>query len=165
MPKNPKHRTDIGFRESCKVVDKELVQEKYNTTVSKENVKTVLEKYNDYVFKGLLEHGEFDLPYIGQLRIRKHKKTPRINKSTGKLNLKSVVVDWKATKEHGKRILRSNSHTNGYVYRIYWKKDKTLKNCTLYNFRACRTLSRALADYIFNKNKDYPIKSTSSIYY
>nr|DAQ64950.1 MAG TPA: hypothetical protein [Bacteriophage sp.] len=33
-----------------------------------------------------------------------------------------MSVDYKSSKEEGKRIYHLNEHSNGYKYRLYWSK-------------------------------------------
>nr|DAY15100.1 MAG TPA: hypothetical protein [Caudoviricetes sp.] len=57
----------------------------------------------------------FKMPYgLGFIQIGKYK--PKTY--TGK----SLSVDFKASKEFGKRIYHLNEHSDGYKFRLHWSK-------------------------------------------
>lgn len=90
----------------------------------------------------------FKMPYgLGFIQIGKYK--PK------QLTDKSLSVDYKASKEYGKRILHLNEHSDGYKYRLYWSKiPRTFPDRYKYQLSLVRQNKRKLAQLIFNKH-DY----------
>jgi len=105
----------------------------------------------------------YSLPHLGfEVVLKKDKRKPRI--VNGKL-INNIPVDWKATNElwnknpeskKKKLLVRyRNSHTSGYIFRIYFKKFKcNLKNRSLYKFQPNRKFKRQLSARIKDPNKD-----------
>lgn len=103
-------------------------------------------KIVDYI---LLDAGEFELPYrLGSIRIQKKKM---------KLKKESMKVDWKTTRELGKRVYHLNDHSDNYRYKWYWKKSNAIvQNKSLYSFTASRANKRELAKLIMTDSRiDY----------
>lgn len=68
---------------------------------------------------------------------------------------KSLSVDYKASKEEGKRIYHLNEHSDGYKYRLYWSKQPyTFADRYKYQLILTRANKRYLAQLIFAHN-DY----------
>jgi len=112
----------------------------------------------------VIEHNIiFYMPILElELFIKKDKRKPKI--VNGKL-VNNIPIDWKATNElwekdseaKEKKILvrYNNSHTSGYVFRIYCKKFKSkVKKKNLYKFKPSRNFQRSLSKRIKDPNKD-----------
>lgn len=103
------------------------------------------ESFRDYV----LETGEkAKFPYgFGEFSINKKKrKTMKVIDGKEYINL---PLDWKKTKEKGKKIYNFNYHTEGYFFGWLWfKKAARIKNCDLWYFKPSRVTSRLLAHYL-----------------
>lgn len=70
-------------------------------------------------------------------------------------NSKSLSIDFKSTRELGKKIYHLNEHSNGYKYRLYWSKQPwTFADRYRYQLCFLRPNKRRLAQLIFN-NQDY----------
>lgn len=68
---------------------------------------------------------------------------------------KSLSVDYKASKEYGKRIYHLNEHCGGYKFRLFWSKQPyTFSDRYKYQLVFVRANKRRLAQLIFN-HKDY----------
>ena len=68
---------------------------------------------------------------------------------------KSLSVDYKASKEYGKRIYHLNEHSGGYKFRLFWSKQPyTFSDRYKYQLVFVRANKRRLAQLIFN-HKDY----------
>lgn len=68
---------------------------------------------------------------------------------------KSLSVDYKSSKEEGKRIYHLNEHSDGYKFRLYWSKQPyTFADRYKYQLTLTRANKRRLAQLIFNHN-DY----------
>ena len=71
------------------------------------------------------------------------------------LTQKSLSIDYKATREYGKKIYHLNEHSDGYKYRLYWSKiPQTFPDRYKYQLSFVRQNKRRLAKLIFDK-KDY----------
>ena len=109
----------------------------------------VLEEMCKVILEHVLNRSEgFKMPYgLGYIQICKY--MPK------QLDSKSLSVDYKASKEYGKRIYHLNEHSNGNKYRLYWSKiPKTFPQRYKYTLGLIRQNKRKLAQLIFNK-KDY----------
>ena len=68
-------------------------------------------------------------------------------------------VDFKLSKEYGKRIVHTNEHTNGFKFKFHWDKHTCIViNKNKYNFVATRANKRRLAYLLKEENKDYSQK-------
>ena len=71
-------------------------------------------------------------------------------------NLKSMPMDWKASKETGKQVRLFNTHSSGYSYSFFWsKKYCTVKHKNNYIFKPTRSNSRRVAKLVKEKENDY----------
>ena len=71
------------------------------------------------------------------------------------LTPKSLSIDYKATREYGKKIYHLNEHSDGYKYRLYWSRiPQTFPDRYKYQLSFVRQNKRRLAKLIFDK-KDY----------
>lgn len=117
--------------------------------VSYVRFKRILDSFNHLLILNLLESSEpFKMPYgLGFICIVKYK--PKT------FTEKSLSVDYKATKEYGKRIYHLNEHSDGYKYRLYWSKTpRTFPDRYRYQLSLVRANKRHLAQLIFQKH-DY----------
>ena len=91
--------------------------------------------------KVIAESEEVNLPLLGSLRIKKKQQYIDIDDPS-----RYVSIDWKATKECGKRVLHLNEDRNGYYYRFLWNKDtQKIRNKSIYKFVTTRNNKRTLA--------------------
>lgn len=124
----------------------------------------ILNAFNSGIIDLVIEHNFiFYIPFLGlELFIKKDKRKPRI--VNGKL-VNNIPVDWKATNALWKRdeeakekkllVRYNNSHTSGYVFRIYCKKFKSkIRNKNIYKFKPSRKFQRTLSARIKDPNKD-----------
>jgi hypothetical protein len=155
-----KIQSDYGMKDYYKYYrennpDSEVSRAKFNKIIS-----TV----NEEIIEMMLNDGfEYKLPHINAtLTIRKDKRKPTIK--NGKV-INPSPVDWVKTKKlweeepdtKEKKILvrHTNSHTSGYVFRIYLKKfGASIKNRSYYKFKPTRKFQRALGARINDDNKD-----------
>jgi hypothetical protein len=133
----------------------EVTRVKYNKIISQINEEIINMMLN--------ESFEYKLPHINAtLTIRKDKRKPTIK--DGKV-VNSSPVDWVTTKklweedpetkEKGLLVRYLNTHTAGYVFRIYLKKfGASIKNRSYYKFKPSRKFQRALSARIKDDNKD-----------
>lgn len=140
------------YKKNCKNPVSSVLFNKIITDYNKGIVNLIINESMDYT-----------IPYLNfEITIRKYKKKLKI--VNGKL-INNVPPDWKATKElwakdpeakEKKLVIRlNNSHTSGYVFRIYLKKFKsTTKNKNVYKFLPNRDFKRNLSKRIKDTNKD-----------
>lgn len=118
--------------------------------------KNILYMFNEEFKTYILETGEkAKLPGgIGEFSINKKKrKQIVVNPETGEEHI-NLPVDWKKTKEKGKKIYNFNYHTEGFFFGWMWfKKTARFKFSDLWYFKASRVTSRLLAHYIKTDEK------------
>lgn len=137
---------------------------KYNSDIDRNTFNKIITEFNEELIQLIIEESLiFYVPHIGiEIMIKKDKRKPRI--VNGKL-INNVPPDWKATNElwekdpeaRTKKIVvrHNNSHTSGYVFRIYCKKANTkIKNRGLFKFKPNRKFQRTLSKRIKDPNKD-----------
>ena len=110
--------------------------------------KRILEEMCKVILEYVLDGSEgFKMPFgLGFIQTGKYKQ----NTTTDKL-----AVDYKASKEYGKRIYHLNEHSDGYKYRLYWSKiPRTFPDRYKYQLCLVRQNKRKLAQLIFDKH-DY----------
>ena len=111
--------------------------------------KRILQAMCKVILQHVLNASEgFKMPYgLGFIQVCKY--LPKT------LTDKSLSVDYKASKEYGKRIYHLNEHSGGYKYRLYWSKiPRTFPDRYKYELQFIRQNKRKLAQLIFN-NQDY----------
>lgn len=111
--------------------------------------KTILDTFNKTILESLQDRSEgFRMPYgLGYIRIVKYKPKSYTQKS--------LSIDYKTSKEFGKRIYHLNEHSDGYKYRLFWSKlQHTFPDKYKYQLSFVRQNKRRLAQLIF-KHNDY----------
>lgn len=124
--------------------------------ISFDEWKNIIYTFNEDFKTYILETGhKARLPAgFGEFSINK-KKRSKIKTLPDGREFINLPIDWKKTKEKGKRIYNFNYHTEGYHYRWVWfKKAARLKNIDLWYFKPSRTTSRLLSHYL-NTDKKY----------
>jgi hypothetical protein len=112
-------------------------------------------KFYSRVSKEILKGNRFKLPLsLGEIYV--------VKKKVDLSKERSIPKDWKKTSELGKVIFNLNRHTRGFVYKFYWKKDRSnVPNLFLYKFIPCRGDAkigygkRGLANVIKSGNTDF----------
>ena len=115
---------------------------------------TFNEAFRDYI----LETGEkAKFPFgFGEFTINKKKRKKIV--TFNDIDHINLPIDWKKTKERGKRTYNFNFHTEGYFFGWMWFKNTArLKNTDLWYFKPTRVSSRLIAHYI---NADEKYKDT-----
>ena len=155
-----KIKSDYGMRDYYNSYRKEYD----NKDISPVLFNKILTDFNSGIIDLVIEHNLiFYMPFLGlEIFIKKDKRRPKIK--NGKL-INNIPIDWKATNElwdrnpeaKEKKILvrYTNSHTSGYVFRIYCKKFKSkIRNKRLYKFKPNRKFQRSLSARIKDPDKD-----------
>lgn len=137
---------------------------KYNPNVSRKRYNDIISDFNNGIIDLILNDNlEYLIPHIHiTLCVRKDKRAPRI--INGKLYNNTPVDPVKTKKlwdsdpdaKEKKILVRfNNSHTSGYVFRIYAKKfSRIYKNKKYYKFKPARGFKRLLAKRINDESKD-----------
>jgi len=111
--------------------------------------RNIIYSFNDAFREYILETGErAKLPFgFGEFSISK-KKRRKIKGIDGK-EFVNLPIDWKKTKEKGKRIYNFNFHTEGYFFGWMWfKLTARFKHSPLWYFKPSRNTSRLLSHYL-----------------
>jgi hypothetical protein len=124
----------------------------------------VITEFNKGIGNLIIDEGlEYIIPKLGfELILRKEKRKPRIK--DGKL-LNNIPVDWKATnalwerdanaKENKLLVRYNNSHTSGFIFRVYFKKfNARIKFRSVYKFQVNRGLKRHITKLINTEDRN-----------
>lgn len=146
-------RNKIDYRTSSKDNYLNFCNSHPNISISFENWKKIIYGFNEGFKEHLLETGEDGkLPFgIGEFRIKKKIRKKKTGSNNEFINL---PIDWKKTKELGKKVYNFNFHTEGYFFGWVWIKcTAKLPSTQMWYFKPTRTTSRLLAHYLKVDNK------------
>lgn len=135
-----KSKNSITFRDMYKSLPVDVPYSVY---------KRILQSMCEIILDKVLNSSDgFKMPYgLGFIQIGKYKPKTYTDKS--------LSVDFKASKEFGKRIYHLNEHSDGYKFRLHWSKiPQTFPDRYKYQLSLVRVNKRKLAKLIFN-NHDY----------
>lgn len=79
----------------------------------------------------------------------------RIQKKMMDFDIQKMSVDWKASKEVGKRVYHLNNHSDGYRIKFLWEKKKAIlkkDSKRPYSFTLARDVKRRLASVMKKPN-------------
>ncbi len=157
MQRIHKRKRDYGMEDYYKFYLKK-------NKISKKLFNNIITDFNNELINIIIEDNLiYNIPYIGlEIVIKKDKRKPKI--VNGKL-INNIPIDFQATnklwesnpecKEKKLLVRYNNSHSSGYVFRIYCKKFKSnLKNRSLLKFKPSRKFQRSLSARIKDPNKD-----------
>jgi nucleoid DNA-binding protein len=147
-------RTKIDWRSSSKENYNNFCNKNPTVKVTFDQWKNIIYLYNEYFKNYILETGEkARLPFgFGEFSINK-KKRRKLKTVDGK-EVVNLPIDWKKTKEKGKRIYNFNYHTEGFFFGWMWFKESTrIRNIDLWYFKPSRVTSRLLSHYINTDSK------------
>jgi hypothetical protein len=147
-------RQHVDFSSVSDINYKDFKKKHPTIKLSYKEWRAISNSFVDHFRTHILETGERGrLPNgLGEFTIRKKKrdKTVIIN---GKEYI-NLPVDWKASKEKGKKIYNFNYHTDGFFFGWLWCKRTTIfRNSKVWVFRPARVASRSIARYIFSDEK------------
>jgi hypothetical protein len=117
--------------------------------------RNIIYSYNEAFKEYILETGErAKLPFgFGEFSINK-KKRRKMKGKDGKEDFVNLPIDWKKTKEKGKRIYNFNFHTEGFFFGWIWfKTTARFRQSNLWYFKASRNTSRLLSHYLKTDDK------------
>lgn len=142
-------RPIVEWRSGSKDNYNDFCKKHPTTILSYQQWRKIVYGFNESFREYILETGERGkLPFgIGEFSIIK-KKRKRIKVKEGKEYM-NLPIDWKKTKEKGKRIYNFNFHTEGYFFGWIWfKYTSRIVQADLWYFKPCRLTSRLLSYYL-----------------
>lgn len=147
-------RTHIDWRSSSRENYIDFCKKNQTIKITFDEWKNVVYSFNESFKNYILETGDkARLPFgFGEFSINKKKR--RKMKGVDGKEFVNLPIDWKKTKEKGKKIYNFNFHTEGYFFGWIWFKESTrIKNINLWYFKPTRTTSRLLSHYINTDTK------------
>lgn len=143
-------RTAVQFSTARKLNYSDFRKKNPTIKISYEDWKTIIYSFSEAYKTYILETGyKARLPFgFGEFTItkKKRKKLKLGPDGTERINL---PVDWKKTKEKGKKIYNFNSHTEGYFFGWKWFRDSArLPNVRMWWFKPSRITSRIITHYL-----------------
>ena len=142
-------RVKVDWRSAGKDNYKDFCKKNSHISLSYDEWRSIIYTFNESFREYILETGDkAKLPLgIGEFSINKKKRRKTITYQ-GKQYV-SLPIDWKKTREKGKRIYNFNYHTEGYFFGWMWfKLTARFKNSNLWFFKPSRTTSRLLSHYL-----------------
>ena len=142
-------RVKVDWRSAGKDNYKDFCKKNSQISLSYDEWRSIIYTFNESFREYILETGDkAKLPLgIGEFSINKKKRRKTITYQ-GKQYV-SLPIDWKKTREKGKRIYNFNYHTEGYFFGWMWfKLTARFKNSNLWFFKPSRTTSRLLSHYL-----------------
>lgn len=147
-------RTKIDWRSASKENYNNFCKKNPSVKLTFEEWRNIIYSYTEAFRDYILETGEkAKLPFgFGEFSINK-KKRKKMKDIDGK-EFVNLPIDWKKTREKGKRIYNFNFHTEGYFFGWVWFKDTArLRQSDLWYFKPSRTTSRMLSHYLKTDDK------------
>ena len=142
-------RVKIDWRSASKENYSSFCKKHPSIKLSFDEWRNIVYSYNEAFKEYILDTGESaKLPFgFGEFSINKKKR--RKTKGIDGKEFVNLPIDWKKTKEKGKRIYNFNFHTEGYFFGWIWFKETTrFKQSTLWYFKPSRNTSRLLSHYL-----------------
>lgn len=157
-------RVKIDWRSASKENYNNFCKKNPSIKLTFDEWRNIIYTFNESFKEYILETGErAKLPYgFGEFSINK-KKRRKIKGVDGK-EFVNLPIDWKKTKEKGKRIYNFNFHTEGHFFGWMWFKETArLKFSQLWYFKPSRNTSRLLSHYLKANDKYQHIYHTWKI--
>jgi nucleoid DNA-binding protein len=147
-------RVKIDWRSASKENYNNFCKKHPSIKLSFDEWRNIVYSFNEAFKEYILETGErAKLPFgFGEFSINK-KKRRRMKGVDGK-EFVNLPIDWKKTKEKGKRIYNFNFHTEGFFFGWVWfKATARFKQSSLWYFKPSRNTSRLLSHYLKTNDK------------
>ena len=142
-------RTKIDWRSSSKENYKDFCSKHPGIELSYQQWRDIVYNFNEYFRDYILETGErAKYPFgFGEFSIIKKKRT-KVKVIDGKEYI-NLPIDWKKSREKGKKIYHLNYDTEGYFFGWLWFKETSrIKHTVLWYFKPARATSRLLTHYL-----------------
>jgi nucleoid DNA-binding protein len=146
-------RVKIDWRSASKENYNSFCKKHPSIKLTFDEWRNIIYSFNEAFKEYILETGErAKLPFgFGEFSINKKKRRKLKGTDDQFVNL---PIDWKKTKEKGKRIYNFNFHTEGYFFGWVWFKDTArFRQSNLWYFKPSRNTSRLLSHYIMVSDK------------
>ena len=147
-------RIHIDYRTASRECYSKFCKKHPTIKLSFDEWRNILYTFNDGFKTYILETGQkARLPAgFGEFSINK-KKRRKTTEYQGVTRI-NLPIDWKKTKEKGKRIYNFNHHTEGFFFGWIWFKETArIRNIDLWWFKPTRLTSRLINHYIKTDNK------------
>lgn len=142
-------RVAVQYRSTSKKVYKRFKEKHPHTNIDFNTWASIIYNFN-YAFRDYLLETGYRSKFIhgfGEFAISKW-RPQKIVEING-VEYINLPVDWKKTREHGKKIYHMNYGTDGYKFRWKWfAKPARFFVSSLWNFKPSRVTSRLLKHYI-----------------
>lgn len=142
-------RVKIDWRSASKENYNSFCKKHPSIKLTFDQWRNIIYSFNDAFREYILETGEkAKLPFgFGEFAINK-KRRKKMKDIDGKEFI-NLPIDWKKTREKGKRIYNFNFHTEGFFFGWVWfKSTARFKHSQLWYFKPSRNTSRLLSHYI-----------------
>jgi nucleoid DNA-binding protein len=142
-------RVKIDWRSASKENYSSFCKKHPSIKLTFDQWRNIVYSFNDAFREYILETGDkAKLPFgFGEFAINK-KKRKKVKDIHGK-EFVNLPIDWKKTKEKGKRIYNFNFHTEGFFFGWMWfKSTARFKQSQLWYFKPSRNTSRLLSHYL-----------------
>jgi hypothetical protein len=143
-------RCKVEYRSASKDVFKRFKLKHPNLKIDYNTWCTVIYTFNYYFRDHILETGDVcKFPYgFGDFTISKWKPKPTKILEDGR-EIINLPVDWKKTKEAGKKIYMFNNHTEGFKFKWCWfPYTARFYKSDIWSFKPSRVSSRMLKHYL-----------------
>lgn len=143
-------RKKIDFRTGSKETYRDFCITHPDIKITFEDWHSIIYKYSTLVRDYILETGRiYKFPKgIGEFTINK-RRVPKVIDVDGREKI-TLPINWKKSKEKGKKIYEMNYHTEGYRFSWMWlnRQKSRIFMSNLWIFKAHRDNSRLLASYL-----------------
>lgn len=118
--------------------------------------KVLVKRYNESIIEYCLDTGRMAvLPNrFGQLFVNKKKQVRFYTNKEGR-KFCILGVDWKLSKELGKKIYLQNFHTEGYRFKFVWRYSTKIYLKGMWTLKITRNASRTLAKNLKENPQKY----------
>jgi nucleoid DNA-binding protein len=143
-------RVKIDWRSASKENYSSFCKKHPSIKLTFDQWRNIIYSYNEAFKEYILETGErARLPFgFGEFSVNK-KKRRKMKGKDGKEEFVNLPIDWKKTREKGKRIYNFNFHTEGFFFGWVWfKPTARFRQSNLWYFKASRNTSRLLSHYL-----------------
>jgi len=154
-------RVKVDYRTASKECYEDFCKTNPTIKLSFNQWLEIIYTYNEEFRNYILETGDkVKLPMgLGAFSINKKKRKMKKVGPDGKEYI-NLPIDWKKTKEKGKKIYNFNFHTEGYFFGWIWfKKEARFHQSSLWRFKPSRVTSRMISHYLkTNKEQQHIYK-------
>jgi len=150
-------RVKVSYRTGSKEAYKKFCAANPSINLPFEKWSEIIYTFNHNFRDHILETGDrCKLPWgFGTFTVSK-KKSKKFVTINGKEYI-NLAVDWVKTNKVGKKVYHLNTHTDGYRYKWIWFNcDARFQYSKVWVWKASRSTSRKLAEYLKRPNSHFP---------